>query len=144
MSLTPEIGTKYALRAGELLKALAISRGQVLDISAAKMALLSALSDTRPEIVKLAGQAIALMNDKDAQPSLLGKASDDKTADDVKISLYNSLAMNAKFFGNQLDEPGVKTLSGTVESAANLDVRSAAAEARGASGACPRIRPRAW
>ncbi len=80
MSLTPDIGTKYALRAGELLKALAISRGQVLDISAAKMALLSALNDARPEIVKLAGQAIALMNDKDAQPSLLGKASDDKTA----------------------------------------------------------------
>ncbi len=40
--------------------------------------------------------------------------------------------MNAKFFGNQLEEPGVKMLSGTVESAANLDVRSAAAEARGA------------
>ena len=63
---------------------------------------------------------------------MLGKASDEKTADDVKISLYNSLAMNAKFFGNQLDEGTVKTLSGTVESAQNLEVRSAAAEARGA------------
>src|SRR5262249_52134425 len=95
-------------------------------------ALLSGLNDARPDIVKLAGQTIALINDKDAQPSLLAKASDDKTADDVKISLYNSLATSAKFFGNQLDEPAIKTLSGTVASAQNLDVRSAAAEARGA------------
>ena len=125
-------GTKYATCAAQLLQELAISRGQMLDISAAKLALLGALNDARPDIVKLAGQTAALINDKDAQPSLLAKASDDKTADDVKISLYNSLAMNAKFFGNQLDEPGVKTLSGTVESAQNLDVRSAAAGARGA------------
>src|SRR5205807_1207512 len=71
LSLTPDIATKYAMRAGELLKRLAISRGQVLDISAAKIALLNALNDARPELVKLAGQALALINDKDAQPALL-------------------------------------------------------------------------
>ena len=90
----------------------------MLDIAAARTALLAALNDARPDIVKLSAQTIALINDKDAQPSLLAKASDDKTSDDVKISLYNSLATNAKFFGAQLDEPAVKTLSGTVESAA--------------------------
>jgi hypothetical protein len=132
LNLNTDVGTKYALRSGALLEKLAISRGQVLDISAAKVSLLSALNDARPEVVKLAGQTLGLINDKDAQSALLGKASDDKTADDVKISLYGSLATSAKFYGNQLDEPGVKTLSGIVESAQNLDVRSAAAEARGA------------
>jgi hypothetical protein len=131
-ALTPELATKYATRSAQLLQQLAMSRGQILDISAAKTAVLSALNDARPDIVKLAGQTAALMNDKDTQPAILAKASDDKTADDVKISLYNSLALSAKFFGNELDEPGVKTLSGTVESAQNLDVRSAAAAARGA------------
>src|SRR3954469_20629657 len=115
--LNPDIGTKYATRAAQLLIRLAISRGQVLDISAAKTSLLAALNDARPDIVKLSGNAIGLINDKDSQTSLLAKASDEKSADDVKISLYNSLAMNAKFFGNQLDESSVKTLSGTVESA---------------------------
>jgi hypothetical protein len=132
LTLNPDLGTKYAMRSAELLKRLAISRGQVLDITAAKTALLAALDDARPELVKLAGQTLALVNDKDAQAALLVKASDEKTADDAKISLYNSLATNAKFFGNLLDEPGVKTLSTTVESAQNLEVRSAAAEARGA------------
>ena len=97
-ALTPDLATKYATRAAQLLQELAISRGQILDISAAKLAVLGALNDARPDIVKLAGQTAALINDKDAQPSLLAKASDDKTADDVKISLYNSLAAQAASF----------------------------------------------
>ena len=40
----------------------------------------------------------------DAQVGLLTKAQDEKATDDVKISLYKSLATNAKFFGNQLDK----------------------------------------
>jgi hypothetical protein len=82
--------------------------------------------------VKLAGQTVALLNDKDAQPALLTTASDEKTADDVKISLYNSLASSAKNFGSRLDENAINTLSKTVAEHANLQVRSAAAEARGA------------
>jgi hypothetical protein len=50
----------------------------------------------------------------------------------VKISLYNSLATNAKFFGNLLDPQQVQSLQKTVDEAQNLEVRSAAAEAHGA------------
>jgi HEAT repeat protein len=132
MGLTPDLATQYATRAAEHLKRLAFSRGQVLDISAAKVAMLNALNDARPDIVKLSGQAIALLNDKEAQAALLAHATDEKTADDVKISLYNSLATSAKFNGNLLDDAGVATLSKTVADAQNLQVRSAAAEARGA------------
>ncbi|HMB96524.1 MAG TPA: hypothetical protein VKK61_10835 [Tepidisphaeraceae bacterium] len=109
-----------------------ISRQQVFPLSPAKQTLLSSLADARPEIVKLAGQVLGLLNDKESQGGLLVAAADDKTADEVKISLYKSLATNAKFYGNLLDAGQVQTLETTVAGATNLDVRSAAAEARGA------------
>jgi hypothetical protein len=132
LALTPELATKYALRAGDLLKKLAISRGQVLDLTAAKGAVLAALADPRPEIVKTAGDVLGMTAFKESQPALLAKAVDEKTADDVKISIYHSLANSARFFGNQLDPAQIEQISKIVESAANLEVRSAAAEARGA------------
>ena len=55
-----------------------------------------------------------------AQAGLLTKAADEKTADDVKISLYKSLAQNAKFFGNQLEGSQVDALSKTVQDAAKM------------------------
>ena len=126
------VATQYATRAGELLRQLAISRGQVLDISVAQTTLLNALNDPRPEIVKLAGSVLAMLNAREAQIGLATVAGDEKTADDVKISLYRSLAESAKFHGNQLDAQQVEALTKVVAEAQNLEVRSAAAEAHGA------------
>jgi hypothetical protein len=63
---------------------------------------------------------------------LATKAADDKTADDVKISLFKSLATSARFFGNLLDTQPVDAVTKVVSSTASADVRSAAAEAFGA------------
>src|SRR5262249_3192836 len=123
LAMAPDLATKYALRAGDLLKKLAVSRGQVLDLTAARTTLLSALQDARPEIVKTVGDVLGLTNFKESQPALLSKATDDKTADDVKISIYHSLANNARFFGNQLDAEQIDQISKIVEGAANLEVR---------------------
>lgn len=132
LALSPETATAYAQRSADLMTRLAIARQGSLDLTQAKGALLAALDDGRPEIVKSAGEVLGLVNVREAQAGLLAKAAAEQTADDVKISLYRSLAQNAKFFGNQLDPSAVEGLSKTVESAANLDVRNAAAEARGA------------
>lgn len=132
LPLDPALATEYATRAGQLLMKVGISRGQIYDLEPAKPALLAGLNDARPEIVKLAGQALAYLNDKDSQSGLLVTASDSKTTDEVKISLYKSLATSAKFFGNKLSAAEITTLEATVADATNLDVRSAAAEARGA------------
>jgi hypothetical protein len=104
----------------------------VLDLSAAETTLLAALNDPRPEIVKTSGNVLGLLRSRDAQTGLLTVAADEKTADDVKISLYKSLATSAKFFGSMLDPTQVETLTKVVSEAQNLDVRSAAAEAHGA------------
>ncbi|MBV8780893.1 MAG: hypothetical protein JO353_05790 [Phycisphaerae bacterium] len=127
-----DTATKYALRAGGLLKDIAIAHNPVLDIAPAKETLLALLNDQRPDIVKLAGNVLALINDKDAQSGLLTVASNEKTADDVKISLYKSLADNAKLFGDQVNSSQLDPLNKMVASANNNDVRSAAAEAHGA------------
>ncbi len=130
--MTKEAATDYATRAGELMLQVGTSRGQVYDLAPAKQTLLAALGDARPEIVKLAGQVLAMLNDKEAQNALLRAASEEKTADDVKISLYNSLTTSARFWGNGLEGAQIQMLQKTVADAANQELRSAAAEARGA------------
>ena len=132
LPLDEKLAAEYALRSAELLGKLAISRGQVLDLSAAETTLLGALDDARPEIVKAVGNVLALLNSKQAQMALAAKAVDDKTAEDVKISLYKSLATSAKFFGNQLEGQQIDQIQKAVEAEKSLDVRGAAAEARGA------------
>lgn len=132
LPLDPALATTYATRAGEHIKRLAISRGQVLDLTPARSTLLGALEDTRPEIIKLAGEGLALLNNADAQKGMLLKATTEATADDVKVSLFKSVATSAKFWGNQLDAPQIEALDRVVKEAANPDVKSAAAEARGA------------
>ena len=132
LPLDQAMATDYAMRAGELIKKLAISRGQVLDLTPARSTLLGALEDSRPEIVKLAGEGLALMNNDDAQKGIFLKASTEGTPDDVKISLFKSVATSAKFFGNKLDANQVQTLDQLVTDAKTPEVKNAAAEARGA------------
>ena len=127
-----EIANEYALRAAGLLGELAISRGQVLNLGPAQTTLLQALSDGRTEIVVAAGRVLGLINSADAQLGLLTKATDKGTDAQVKISMYNSLTTNAKFFGNQLPAEQVKALQQAVASESDLAIRSAAAEAHGA------------
>ncbi len=129
--LDEELANTYATRAGELLENLAISNVQVLDLLAAEQALLAALNDPRPDVVKSAGAVLARMNVESVQPALLAAASGEKP-DDVKISLYKNLAQNAAAFGRQIEGQQVQTLEQTVVDAQNLEVRAAAAEARGA------------
>ena len=132
LPLDPALATQYATRAGELIKRLAISRGQVLDLTPARSTLLGALEDGRPEIVKLAGEGLALLNNDDAQRGLLIRATAEGVADDVKFSLFKSLSTSAKFWGNKLDAGQVEALDTVVVGQGKPEVKSAAAEARGA------------
>jgi hypothetical protein len=122
----------FSLRAASLLARLAISRGQVFNLNVAEPMLLSALGDKRPEIVSAVGDAVALINSPRAQGALADRAADAKTAPEIRINLYRSLALSAKFHGAHIDANQVNDLQQVVSSEKNLDVRSAAAEARGA------------
>jgi hypothetical protein len=122
----------FSLRAANLLAKLAISRGQIFNLNVAEPMLLSALGDKRPEIVAAVGDAVALINSPRAQGALADRAADAKTPPENRINLYRSLALSAKFHGSHLDANQINDLQQVVTSEKNLDIRSAAAEARGA------------
>jgi hypothetical protein len=134
LPLDPAAATKYATRAAELLSQIAINRSPVYDVSVAQPLLLAALDDTRPEIVKFDATVLGLIKSPEVQRDLLGKALDDKTTDDLKISLFKAVATSARNFGDLIDHgtDQIPSLQKAVASGPNLDVRTAAGEARGA------------
>ncbi|HLL88000.1 MAG TPA: hypothetical protein VK324_01735 [Tepidisphaeraceae bacterium] len=136
LPLDEKAATDYALRAADLLQKLAIlnvsGNPSVFDLRVAETALLAALNDARPEVVKAASGVLALVPTRQAQPALLARANDEKAADDVKVALFRDLATNAKFFGNTLGSADLAALQASVNDAQNVEVRTAAAEARGA------------
>lgn len=135
LPMDEKLANDFALRAAQLLSRLAISRGQVLDLSSALSSLLGSLGDPRPDIIKAVGDAVAMVESPQVQPALLDRAADAKNPEEVRASLYRSLASSAKFYGNQLGGQQIASLRQTVAGEQNLDVRSAAAEALGALNA---------
>ena len=123
---------RYATEAADLLAKIAVNRSPVFDLGVSLNQLLNALDDARPDIVKDDAIVLGLMNNDPIQPALLTKATDAKTADDLKVALYKSLATNARNFGDKLDSGQVDSLQQAVGAASDVGVRTAAAEARGA------------
>ena len=132
LPMDEKVATDFALRAANLLSKLAISRGQVLNLSVAEPTLLAALGDKRPQVATAVGEAVALLNTRQSQSALADRAGDANTPPDVRISFYKSLATSAKFYGNRLSPNQIADLQQVVMGEKNLDIRSAAAEARGA------------
>jgi HEAT repeat protein len=122
----------YAQRAADMVARLAISRGQVFDLTVAQPALIAALDDARPEIAKASGAALGYLNTRESQMALAVKACDEKTADELRIALLKDLAISAKFSGNQLEPAQIDAVIKLAQTSPNNDVRSAAAEALGA------------
>jgi len=131
LQLDEDAATELALRAADLLERLAISQ-TAMDVSLAQPTLLAGLSGQRPELVKAVGRVLGRINSAEAQQGLLDTAAAEQTTPDVAVSLFNSLANSAKLFGNQLNDEQIQRLQQVVEEAQDLQVRSAAAEARGA------------
>jgi len=128
--------SNYALRAADLLYRMALTQIQtanpVFDLRGAEQTLLAALGDARPDVVKAAGRVLSLLNSQPAQGALLQTAQQQNTSDDVRVSVLNSLANSAKFFGDRLNPQQVAGLEQVINATNNADVRNAAGEARGA------------
>jgi hypothetical protein len=132
LPMDEKVASEYALRAANLMAKLAISRGQILDLSAAEQTLIAALGDKRPAVAQAAGNAVALLKSPQSQSGLADRANDANTVPEVRASLYKSLATSAKFYGNRLSPEQINQMQQVVMNEKNLDIRSAAAEARGA------------
>ncbi len=132
LPLDEKAAASYAQRSADMIAKLAISRGQVFDLTVAQTALIAALDDTRPEIAKAAGSALGYLNTRESQIALAVKSCDEKTADELKIAFLKNLAASARFNGNQLEAVQIESLIKLAQTSPNNDVRVAAAEALGA------------
>lgn len=132
LPIDPAVASDYSLRAATLLKNLGMAGAGIYDLGVVKPSLLKALGDARPAVVTATGDVLAQLDDADAQKALLGKASSSEVAAELRISLYKSLASNAKRYGNRLGADEVALLEKAVTDEADLTIRGAAAEARGA------------
>lgn len=128
-----EVATALAIRAGELLRDIAISGATPFDLSVAHTPLLRTLTeDQRPQIVMLAGQVLSQLDGQDIQFGLLQKGLSDEVDPEVRVSVLKSLAANAGLFGNRLGTDQVTALQTLVREAPSNDIKIAAAEAHGA------------
>ena len=122
---------KYATRAADLLSEIAINHSPVFDVSIAEPLLLGALDDSRVDIVKYDCTVLSVIDSNDIQSALLNKAVEEKTVDELKVALLKAVATNARNFGKHLNDDQVTVLQKVVSDAPNVDVRTAAGEARG-------------
>lgn len=132
LSMDQAEADQMAIRAAHLLRDLAINGNTVLDASGAEPALVASISDARHDVAMAGGEVLALVNSNRAQPSLAAVALDAKTPEPLAVSLLNSLANSAKFWGNRLQGGSITPLQQAAAGNQSLAIRSAAAEALGA------------
>jgi hypothetical protein len=132
LPLDNDTALAYALRSAQAMGKLAISRGQILNLSDAQPVLLAALGDSRPQLAQAAAEVLGLLDSPAPQPALLAQAADDKTADELKVAFLHAGRTNAVFFGSRLSGDQVESLRKIADTAANPLVKNAAAEFLGA------------
>jgi len=126
-----EIAENYAVRAAEVMLSLAQARNSVLDLSAAQLALESAVSDKRIQV--LAGQILAYLDSPGAQRAIAAMALEANNAPDVRISAFISLVTSAKLNANMLPDETIDEIYALISSdATDTELRSTAAAAYGA------------
>lgn len=130
--LDPETATESALRSLELLERLAVAKLPALSVEPAKLALLSAMDDERDAVVERAARVLAIAMGRDGQVAIFRRATAAGVPEPLRVSLLQSLATSARTFGNLLPSDAIEALEALVAGDESLEVRSAAAEARGA------------
>jgi HEAT repeat protein len=130
---TPEMADEYALRAANVMLKLAQTENPVIDLSAAREALIKGTKDDRDQIKVLSGQTLAHLKSPEAQRAITAMAFNENNMQEIRISAFNSLATSAKFNANLLDLETIDALYDLVSSQdADPYLRSAAAAAFGA------------
>jgi hypothetical protein len=132
LPLDNDTALAYALRSARAMGKLAISRGQVLNLSDAQPALLAALGDSRPQLAQAAAEVLGLLDSPASQPALLAQSAEDKTSEELKVAFLHAGRTNAVFFGSKLSGEQVESLRKIADTATNPLVKNAAAEFLGA------------
>jgi hypothetical protein len=130
--LNPWVVESYAVRSARVMFKLAQTRNRVIDLSAARDALIKSTKDNRPEIQILAGRILARLSSAESQMAIASMALAEKNSMDVRIFAFDSLSVSAKINANLLDDEKIDAIYVLVSSSAIDPVlRAAAASAYG-------------
>lgn len=99
---------EYSLRAIDVLRDLAISNNQVLNVSDASSMLIDVLDQVESFTLLDVAEIISYMPQEKAQQAIMNKALD-ATAD-IQMELLTMVADSGKRFGNQLDNRQIRRL----------------------------------
>lgn len=120
---------EYAARATEVLRNLAISNNQVLNISDAASILIDVLEQVEGFTLLDIAEIISYMPQDKAQQAIMDKALESDA--EIQIELLGVLADSGKRFGNQLNNRQIRRLIEMAQSE-NQDLATAAAATMGA------------
>jgi hypothetical protein len=127
------VDTSYAVRAGEAMLKISVTRNRVIDVKLAMNSLVEGSKDERDAIKKLSANVLAYINDGEAQRAIAAMAMYEDNSMDVRIAGFESLALSAKMNANLLDEDAVDAIYEFLSSTdTDAELRSAAARAFGA------------
>jgi len=128
-----ELADTYASQAAEVLRQLALTDNQVLQVKNAEPALVEAIADMRANIQKASVETLARVNSTVAQRAIAALALDGATELATRLMAFRNLAVSAKRFGNLLATEQIDTMYSKIVSALEVDseLRNLAAEAYG-------------
>jgi len=131
-AITPEVGAQLALQSAMVLKGLAITQNQLFDIAEAETALLEALKSEDVELRVAVAEVLGYLGSSRAQEAIAEIALNASETDEMRVTMFTSLAEAAKRRGSLLGEASLKKIVTIAESDENMTIREAASRTLGA------------
>jgi len=133
-SLTAEESVMWAVGAADAIRMLGLTGNKTFDISLTEKALIEALDDPRQPVRVAAADALAIMNDEQAQRAIARLANNAEVDAAVRTAAYGALASSLQTHGRLLLDRHVKATLDVVTTDGPHGIREAAAKALGAMG----------
>ncbi|MBN1765443.1 MAG: HEAT repeat domain-containing protein [Sedimentisphaerales bacterium] len=127
------LADRYALKASEVLRSLAISGNTILQLKVAEPVLIDALYEDRPQIRNNAIETLGRLDSMEAQRALAALALDETAEMPIRLMAFDNLTFSAKQYGNLLLTEQVDTIYTQIVSSLDVDpeLRDLAAQAYG-------------
>jgi len=130
--ITPEVGGSLALEAATVLRLLAVTNNPLFRPEQAEPALIAAMDSRDAALRKTVAQVLAHVGTTPAQEAIARVALNETEPLELRGVMFAAVAEAAKQHGNRLSPETVRSLSDTVQSAADMAIRTAAGQALGA------------
>lgn len=124
--------TELALEAVDAIHKLGTSNSNVIELTGAELALLTALQSDDEALQIAGGDALALVPTENAQEAIAKIALADDRDESIRVSMFDALALAGRRVGNKLTTATVEQLVNTAAGGGSLAIREAASRAVGA------------